>query len=200
MDPLALVHLVDTCSAPGVRKPLVLAVAKAESGGYRFVIHDNTTNRVYRPSSPGEALRILNILRKHSLDVGLMQINTKAHRMEPQDLSPCRNIRKGSEILSRDIHREGEGSEKKALCLYHTGKQGPCGTYLARVVGFLNERKRKSLVNSDNGRSAQRRNLKKERGEEKIDLTVEASTMASQDPENVELPVTDAAVDSFLVK
>lgn len=146
MDPVVLLAMVDRCAVPEVPRTIVYAVALAESGGHRFVIRDNTTKTVHRFHGINAALVFMKTYPSHSLDIGLMQVNTRAHRVDPGDISPCQNIRIGSEILVRDTHGEGTEFTQKALCLYHTGKQGPCRTYLERVESFLHKQKRKESV------------------------------------------------------
>ena len=136
MDPLSLMALVGKCSAPSAPPALVYAVAEAESGGHPFIVRDNTTGRVHRFSSSSAALPFLNAHPRHSLDIGLMQVNTKAHKVRPEEiLSPCENIREGSKILARDMSRSGQDL-REALCLYHRGRVN-CGSYPEKVAAFL---------------------------------------------------------------
>ena len=136
MDPIVLLAMVDRCAVPEVPRPIVYAVALAESGGHRFVIRDNTTKTVHRFHSYSEARSFVKSNSRHSLDIGLMQVNTKAHRGNPaRILSPCGNIRIGSEILEKDAGTAG-GSLRSTLCLYHRGKSR-CRNYPEKVVAFL---------------------------------------------------------------
>lgn len=136
MDPATLLTLVGQCAGPENPPALVYAVAKAESGGHPFIIRDNTTGIVHHFHSYSTALTFVKAHSHHSLDIGLMQVNTKAHKVRPRaTLSPCENIRKGSEILSRDMDRSGQNL-RKALCLYHRGKIN-CGDYPEKVGVFL---------------------------------------------------------------
>lgn len=135
MDPVVLLAMVDRCAVPEVPRPIVYAVALAESGGHRFVIRDNTTKTVHRFLGINAALVFMKTYPSHSLDIGLMQVNTRAHRVDPHDISPCLNIWKGSEILSQDMETSGRNLGS-ALCLYHRGKVH-CGTYPEKVAAFL---------------------------------------------------------------
>lgn len=135
MDPVVLLAMVDRCAVPEVPRSIVYAVALAESGGHRFVIRDNTTKTVHRFHGINAALVFMKTYPSHSLDIGLMQVNTRAHRVDPRDISPCRNILLGSEILSRDMEVSG-GTLGSALCLYHRGKMH-CGSYPGKVAAFL---------------------------------------------------------------
>ena len=137
--------LIGQCSAASAPPALVYAVSKAESGGHPFIVRDNTTGRVHRFPSYSAALSFVNAHPRHSLDIGLMQINTKAHKVRPEEvLSPCENIREGSEILSRDMARSGQ-ELREALCLYHRGKV-PCGRYPEKVAVFLPRDLRRSRM------------------------------------------------------
>ncbi|EQD25162.1 MAG: hypothetical protein D084_Lepto4C00232G0002 [Leptospirillum sp. Group IV 'UBA BS'] len=146
MDPGVLMALIGQCSAASAPPALVYAVSKAESGGHPFIVRDNTTGRVHLFPSYSAALSFINAYPRHSLDIGLMQINTKAHKVRPEEvLSPCENIREGSEILSRDMSRSGQDL-RKTLCLYHRGKVN-CGSYPEKVAAFLSRLpKRNQLV------------------------------------------------------
>lgn len=136
MDPLSLMALVGQCAGSSAPPALVYAVAKAESGGQPYIVRDNTTGTVHRFHSNSSALSFVKTHARHSLDIGLMQVNTKAHRGNPARLlSPCRNIRVGSEILSRDMARSGQNL-REALCLYNRGKAN-CRTYPEKVLAFL---------------------------------------------------------------
>ena len=136
MEPLLLMALVGQCATGALPPDLVYAVAKAESGGHSFIIRDNTTGSVIHFHSYSTALTFVKAHARHSLDIGLMQINTKAHKVRPEKiLAPCENIREGSGILSRDLDRSGQNL-REALCLYHRGKIN-CGDYPEKVGVFL---------------------------------------------------------------
>ena len=135
MGSLLLMALVGQCVAGALSPDLVYAVAMAESGGHPFIIRDNTTGTVHRFHSSSSALSFAKSHVRHSLDIGLMQVNTKAHKVRPAALSSCENIREGSEILARDLDRSGQNL-REALCLYHRGRE-QCGSYPEKVLGFL---------------------------------------------------------------
>ena len=136
MDPATLLTLVGQCAGPENPPALVYAVAKAESGGHPFIIRDNTTGIVHHFHSYSTALTFVKAHSHHSLDIGLMQVNTKAHRGDPARLlSPCGNIRIGSGILKKDAEAAG-GRLRPTLCLYHRGKRY-CGSYPEKVGVFL---------------------------------------------------------------
>ena len=136
MDPEVLMALIGQCAATSAPPALVYAIVEEESGGQPYIVRDNSTGTVHRFHSYFSALSFVKIHARHSLDIGLMQINTKAHKVRPEEvLSPCENIREGSEILSRDMARSGQDL-RKSLCLYHRGKV-PCGRYPEKVAVFL---------------------------------------------------------------
>ena len=136
MHPEVLMALIGQCAGSSVPPALVYAVAKAESGGHPFIVRDNITGHVHRFPSYSAALSFVKGHSRHSLDIGLMQVNTKAHRIRPEKvLVPCENIREGSGILSRDLARSGQDL-REALCLYHRGKEN-CGKYPEKVGIFL---------------------------------------------------------------
>lgn len=136
MDSDVLMALIGQCAGPSAPPALVYAVAKTESGGHPFIIRDNTTRTVHHFHSYSAGLAFVKAHSRHSLDIGLMQVNTKAHRIRTEAaLSPCENVRTGSEILSRDMARSGQ-NPRAALCLYHRGKIN-CGDYPEKVGVFL---------------------------------------------------------------
>jgi len=136
MDPLSLMALIGQCSAAAAPPALVYAIAEEESGGHRYIVRDNTTGTVHRFHSNSEALLFVKKHSRHSLDIGLMQVNTKAHRGNPgRLLSPCGNIRIGSGILEKDAET-AERRLRPTLCLYHRGKRS-CGSYPEKVAAFL---------------------------------------------------------------
>ena len=136
MGSLLLMALVGQCATGALPPDLVYAVAKTESGGHPFIIRDNTTGSVHRFHSYPFALSFVKSHSRHSLDIGLMQVNTKAHKIRPEKiLAPCENVREGSGILSRDLDRSGQNL-REALCLYHRGRE-QCGSYPEKVLAFL---------------------------------------------------------------
>ena len=136
MDPGVLMALIGQCSATSAPPALVYAIVEEESGGQPYIVRDNSTGTVHRFPSYSAALSFVKAHARHSLDLGLMQINTKAHRGNPARLlSPCGNIREGSGILEKDAEMAG-GSLRPTLCLYHRGKRY-CGSYPEKVAAFL---------------------------------------------------------------
>lgn len=136
MDPEGLMALIGQCGRPSAPPALVYAIVEEESGGHRLVVRDNTTGTVHHFHSYSAALTFVKAHSRHSLDIGLMQINTKAHRENSARLlSPCGNIRIGSRILARDLDGSGQNL-REALCLYHRGRE-QCRSYPEKVLAFL---------------------------------------------------------------
>nr|EES53921.1 MAG: conserved protein of unknown function [Leptospirillum ferrodiazotrophum] len=206
MDPLSLMALVGQCSATSAPPALVYAVAETESGGHPFIVRDNTTGRVHRFSSSSAALPFVNAHPRHSLDIGLMQVNTKAHRVRPEEiLSPCENIREGSKILARDMSRSGQGL-REALCLYHRGKV-PCGRYPEKVAVFLprdlrqSRMEKRTLAKRSTGSRRPSQEKSPERDIPVLDLAdrTEGGTGGGEDPGDVlDSRFRPADVDEFM--
>jgi hypothetical protein len=95
--------------APNIAPATLEAVIRVESGGNPLAINVNGV-RVQPPpaTSAAEAARIAEsyILRGYSVDVGLMQVNSRnlvALGMTVERvLDPCTNIRSGAAILAAD--------------------------------------------------------------------------------------------------
>lgn len=206
MDPATLLALVGQCAGPENPPALVYAVAKAESGGHPFIIRDNTTGTVHRFHSYSAALTFVKAHTRHSLDIGLMQINTKAHKVRPEKvLAPCENIREGSEILSRDLDRSGQYL-RSALCLYHRGKIN-CGDYPEKVGAFLPRptlrirAKVRSLVKKSSGMqvSSMEGNSKREPPVlDLADMTMETDSTDSDLTGELDPQLRPADVDGFM--
>jgi len=122
------------------------AVAQAESGMNTLAIRDNTTGRTSYPTSEAEAIEIatrLVMVEHHSLDLGLMQINTThlgEFQMTISDaFDACKNIGAGERILV-STYKPGTGEDEqdaldKALSRYNTGgpERGVGNGYVRRV-------------------------------------------------------------------
>lgn len=179
MDPLSLMALVGQCAgAAAVPPALVYAVVEEESGGQAYIVRDNTTGTVHRFRSYSAARLFVKAHARHSLDIGLMQVNTKAHQGNPARLlSPCGNIREGAGILEKDLETSG-GALRPTLCLYHRGKRH-CGTYPEKVAAFLpgwektGRRRSRSLAESSPGIRVASPGEIPERGNSFLDLADE---------------------------
>ncbi|MHB8369190.1 MAG: transglycosylase SLT domain-containing protein [Leptospirales bacterium] len=206
MDPLSLMALVGQCAGSSAPPALVYAIVEEESGGQPYIVRDNSTGTVHRFPSYSVALSFVKTHARHSLDIGLMQVNTKAHRGNPARLlSPCGNIREGSKILDSDMSRSGQNLQE-ALCLYHRGKEN-CGSYPEKVGAFLprNLRRRRQGNRTLLKRSAGNR-LPDQGGRTKRDIPVldladrtEGGEGGGEDPSDVlDSRFRPADVDGFM--
>ncbi len=115
----------------------LLAIAKVESALNPLAIHDNTTGNGYEPRNRYEAERVASQLLHagHSLDLGLMQINTANFSHEgltiASSFDSCRSIRAGANIL----RKASERATRIALSIYNTGDpaRGISNGYADRV-------------------------------------------------------------------
>src|SRR3954451_10272267 len=75
---VAMILQLAIAHAPLVAPETVLAFARVESGMNPLVIHDNDSRRSYTPETVSEAVALTRSLlsRGHSIDVGLLQINS----------------------------------------------------------------------------------------------------------------------------
>jgi type IV secretion system protein VirB1 len=130
--PLAVFAQLSTTCAPQVALETLAAIARTESGLDPFAIHDNSTNRSYRPHDQAEAIRIAAPLLAagNSIDAGLMGINVGNWRWlgltTETVFDPCQNIRAGATVLT-------------ALSRYNTGSptRGFRNGYVQRVVAKM---------------------------------------------------------------
>jgi type IV secretion system protein VirB1 len=131
---LALAHQCGASVAPET----VVSIAKTESGLNPLAIHDNATGLSYSPDSANEAIALATSLilgQHHSVDLGLMQINSVNLATSDLDIAhafdPCHSIETGARILSNAYHR----ALRVALSTYNTGDQqrGIDNGYVARV-------------------------------------------------------------------
>jgi type IV secretion system protein VirB1 len=147
-DPLEVgtfVNLAQRCGASV--SPLTLAaIAKTESKFETLQLLDNTTqiSRTYDALEPAASAAEYLIAEGHSVDVGLMQINSanlKRLGIRPRDaLDPCTSIRAGASILTRDFLASRQAPTQQialrdALSMYNTGNtiHGYANGYVRRV-------------------------------------------------------------------
>ena len=130
---LALAHQCAATVAPET----IVSIAKTESGLKPLAIHDNATGLSYAPDSVNEAIALATDLvkQRHSVDLGLMQINSAnlatLNLDIPHAFDPCRSMDTGARILAGAMHR----ALRVALSAYNTGDQqrGIDNGYVARV-------------------------------------------------------------------
>ena len=127
--PLAVVSTLAVACAPSVAPGTLAAVAQTESHLDPLAIHDNTEGRSYQPGDTARAIGLAHrlIAERHSVDLGLMQINSGNSRwlgLTVEDaFDPCRSIAAGAAVLT-------------AYSRYNTGSPtaGFRNGYVARVL------------------------------------------------------------------
>jgi type IV secretion system protein VirB1 len=139
MDVSTFTRLAKQCG-PQVAPLTLAALAKIESKFEPLTIFDNTARRSYRYLKQRDAVESAEnlIMRGHSIDIGMMQINSANIRRLGMTLKnafdPCRSISAAASILSRNYNRvRKSGSTQVALLnaisMYNTGNS---------VSGFRN--------------------------------------------------------------
>jgi len=122
-------------------------VARTESGFDALVLHDNTTGRTYHPATREDAIASgveLATVGHHSVDVGLMQINSaNLVRMGltlADAFDPCRNLSAADRVLVDGYTAPASGQDpqpavKQALSRYNTGDaaRGFANGYVGKV-------------------------------------------------------------------
>jgi type IV secretion system protein VirB1 len=88
--------------APSIDKYAIVATAQRESGLEPLAIHDNTTGvSLFGDEVPGKAAQF--IAAGHSVDLGLMQINSQNLTMLglsiPDAFDPCRSMSAAAKLL-----------------------------------------------------------------------------------------------------
>lgn len=149
---LLLSSLITQCGA-GVDPSTTSAIIKVESGGNPYAIGDNTTRQSYSPNSKEDAIKIArHLLNKgHSLDMGLMQINSnhlKSGRFNLNNVfEPCENIKIGNSILIGFYKKYDTEPDKskvlfKALSAYNTGTAWKGQGYVNKILKAANSNQR----------------------------------------------------------
>ena len=133
MSPAALLALC----APLISPVTMSAVVQNESSGNPLAIHDNTSGKSYAPRSMTDAIATAKrlIARRHSIDLGLAQINSKnlnwLHLTVEKSFDACENLKASQQVLLDANDRAG-GDLKKTLQIYNSG-QASGGQYAAAV-------------------------------------------------------------------
>ncbi len=147
---LTFTPLYGTCG-PDVHPATIQAIVEVESAEKPYAIHDGATQTAIFPKSKDEAVRIAKSLlaKGHSLDVGLMQINTahlpelKRRGIGVEDLfDPCTNIQTGTRILSDFYKFHARKNPKdqpdvtllKAISAYNTGGPFEGKEYVRKIL------------------------------------------------------------------
>lgn len=145
---ISLVVLSTLCAecGPKVEPSTSQAIIKVESGGYPYVIGDNTDHKSYKLNSKEAAVNLAASLlsKNHNIDMGLMQINSI--HLKPMGLTldkvfdPCQNIKAGTTILA-DFYKQHDrpGADKvvvlyKALSAYNTGSAWKGEGYINKIL------------------------------------------------------------------
>nr|WP_015062353.1 lytic transglycosylase domain-containing protein [Acetobacter pasteurianus]AFK89003.1 Peptidoglycan hydrolase VirB1, involved in T-DNA transfer [Acetobacter pasteurianus] len=129
---------IATSCAPGDSPQTLSAIASVESGFNTLIINDNDAVKQYKPASIEEAVSIASglISRGHSIDLGLMQINSKnlpsLHLSVEDAFDACHSIHAGAKIL-RDNYQM---ALKTAFSRYNTGdeKKGFANGYVHKIL------------------------------------------------------------------
>ncbi len=131
---------------PAVAPLTLAAVAKTESHFEPLTINDNTAGVTGVPATPAIAIQLATSLLEagHSLDLGLMQINSANFRrlgLTPDAaFDPCHSVAAAATILTGayvggDTHLEQQAALRGALSAYNTGDavSGIANGYVSKV-------------------------------------------------------------------
>jgi type IV secretion system protein VirB1 len=117
--------MVPVYCAPQVDPTTLSAIVHVESRGNALAVHDNTTGRSYRPASVSEAQALLKSLLRlgHSVDAGLMQINSRnypAYGLSADNVfDPCVNVAVGGAILTAAWTQASRAGLRGQVALWH---------------------------------------------------------------------------------
>ncbi|MDR3450599.1 MAG: lytic transglycosylase domain-containing protein [Alphaproteobacteria bacterium] len=138
--------------APGVPEWVLRGVARTESNFYPWVLHDNSTHASANPAAlaNAEAQATAWIAEGHSVDLGLMQINSAnlpALGMTiGAALDPCASLAGGAAVLraaygSGPVDTGQQAALLMALSIYNTGSplKGIMNGYARRVMRHADE-------------------------------------------------------------
>jgi type IV secretion system protein VirB1 len=145
--PLATFVQLATACGPSVHVETLASVAHTESRFDTHAIHDNVTGRTYHPAVQGEAVRIatdLVVAKRHSTDLGLMQINSanlpNLGMTIAQSFDACKSIAAGARVLVAgyrppEMRGDVQPALLRALSRYNTGRpdRGFANGYVRRV-------------------------------------------------------------------
>ena len=139
--------LLSQCGT-GVHPDTLNAIITVESNYNELAINDNSTGMSHHPKSKEEAIELTKYLYSigHSLDVGLMQINS-LHFNEPgidytMLFDPCYNVSIGTNILKsfykdHSLNNPTDQPEitlLKALSSYNTGSPHKGKKYVNKIL------------------------------------------------------------------
>jgi type IV secretion system protein VirB1 len=143
---LAMFAQLAASCGPTVHVDTLAAVARTESAFNTLAIGDNTARQSYAPATLEEAVATATALlaQGHSLDLGLMQVNSAnlpGVRMSVGDaFDPCKSISAGARVLADGYRAPAIGEDVQpallqALSHYNTGSpsRGFANGYVRRV-------------------------------------------------------------------
>jgi type IV secretion system protein VirB1 len=129
---------------PSVAPGTTQAIIQVESGGNPLAIGDNNLKKSFAPKTKSEAVSLATqlISQGHSVDLGLMQVNSchlAPRRLSLEELfDPCRNVGAGTTILSgfyrQYPNRDPNLTLYNALSAYNTGKAWRGAGYVNRIL------------------------------------------------------------------
>ncbi len=135
---MAVFAQISTACASGDSISTLASVAKTESGFDTLAIHDNSSGATYHPTSENDARQIASTLieeRGHSVDLGLMQINSanlpRLGLSIGNAFDACHSITAGARILKEGYRQ----ALRIAFSRYNTGDsvRGFANGYVHRV-------------------------------------------------------------------
>ena len=145
--PLATFAQLAARCAPHVAVETLAAVARTESSFDALTLHDNTTGRTYHSTTREDAIASgveLATVGGHSVDVGLMQINSanlvRLGLTIADAFDPCRNLAAADRVLVAGYAAPVSGQDpqpavQQALSRYNTGEaaRGVANGYVGKV-------------------------------------------------------------------
>nr|WP_245307536.1 type IV secretion system lytic transglycosylase VirB1 [Rhizobium altiplani] len=124
-------YLAREC-APSVAPATLAAIAKVESRFDPLAVHDNTTGETLHWQNRAQATQVMRgrLDSRHSLDVGLMQINSQNFPLlgltADRALQPCASLSAAANLLQRlyaggHTHEDQQLALRRAISAYNTG-------------------------------------------------------------------------------
>lgn len=195
---MSMIYISTLCGqcGPAVEPPTTQAIIKVESGGNPFVIGDNTDRRSYKLKSKEEAIQTAAELlsRGHSIDMGLMQINSihlKGNKLTLNDVfDPCKNIQAGTNILASFYKRfDGNGDDKvitlyKALSAYNTGSAWRGPAYINKILQAAGVDYRVAVNGQVSGTKSRKSKASKKQAMNSRTMDNDGTSLFFQDGEN----------------
>jgi type IV secretion system protein VirB1 len=132
--------------APNIAPETIATFAQVESGLNPYALYDNTERKSYRPTSALEAAALAKSLleKGHSIDTGLMQINSANFRWVGLNhvtaFDPERSVKAGAMVLEEAYRRcTAQGLSADPLrcmaSIYNTGshRRGETNGYVGKI-------------------------------------------------------------------